>query len=98
MKERKVILFDKIGCFNCKNFYQHYVFGHSGYTKTNCGHCGKYKKDIYPDKAYKKCDSYEEFTTKEQQIIKKEREKELIKRMDANLNNLMHYLKNRKQL
>ena len=93
MKIRKVIPFDKIGCFNCKNFYQHYTFGIGGYRKTNCGHCCKYKNDVYPDKAYKNCPYYEEYTLKEKRAKQKEHRKELIERIDINLNNLMHYLK-----
>jgi len=92
MKIRKVIPFNEIGCFNCKNFYQHYVFGRGGYTTTNCGHCCKYK-DVYPDKSYKKCQYYEEYTLKEKREIKKAHSKELIERIDKNLSNLMHYLK-----
>ena len=93
MKIRKVIPFGKIGCFNCKNFYQHYVFGRGGYTTTNCGHCCKLKNDIYPNKAYKECQYYEEYTLKEKREIKKEQSKDIIERIDKNLSNLMHYLK-----
>lgn len=98
MKVRKVISFSEIGCFKCKNFYQHYVFGRGGYTKTNCGHCCKYKNSVFPDITYKKCPYYEEYTLKEKRTIEKrtiekEHKKELIERIDINLNNLMHYLK-----
>ena len=93
MKFKKVIEFTDIGCFNCKNFYQHYVFGSVGYTRTNCGHCGQYKNDVYPDKAYKKCPYYEEYTLKEKRIERKRQMHDLFERIDINLNNLMHYLR-----
>ena len=95
MKFKKVIAFNEIGCFNCKNFYQHYVFGRGGYTMTNCGHCSKYKNSVFPDITYKKCPHYEEYTLKEKRAKQKEHKKELIERIDINLNNLMHYLKNK---
>ena len=93
MKIRKVISFNEIGCFNCKNFYQHYVFGRGGYRITNCGHCSKYKNSVFPDITYKKCPYYEEYTLKEKRAKQKEHRKELIERIDINLTNLMHYLK-----
>ncbi len=93
MKVRKIIPFNQMGCFKCKNFRRHYVFGRGGYTTTNCGHCGKYKNDVIPDSAYKSCHYYEEFTLKERRVIEKQHRKELIERIDVNLNTLMHYLK-----
>ena len=95
MKTKKIIPFNEIGCFKCKNYYKHYVFARGGFTATNCGHCGKYKKNIAPNKEYKKCPHYEEYTLKEKRTDKKRHMQDLIERIDINLNNLMHYLKNK---
>lgn len=91
-KARKVIAFNEIGCFNCKNFYQHYIFNREGYRITNCGHCAKYKNDVYPDVAHKKCEYYEEYTSKERRAQEKAHTQEIFERINVNLTNLMHYL------
>lgn len=95
MKERKIVPFSEKGCFKCKNFHSHYIFGRGGYMEINCGHCTKHKKKVVPDNDYVKCSFYEEYSAKEKRAKQKQHMQDIIERIDINLNNLMHYLKKR---